>query len=157
MDAVRRVRRHGRRAPLARHKILDEEFAFARGLVGVVDCYQVYEIVLGEIRRCWRHVINNFRAAALTGGDSSVKAAYGDFCALYERVSRMDTAPKAVRDQIVRDILAIALRLPKGHPSRTEIENAARNLVTFLKFKLMPPTNNPVEGNIRVAPCCTAA
>ena len=31
-------------------KIFDEELAFARHLVGVVDGYKVYEIVLGEIR-----------------------------------------------------------------------------------------------------------
>ena len=132
--------------------IFDEEFAFARHLVGVVDGYKVYEIILDEIQRCWRHVINNFKKAAATADDPVVRAAYGDFCGLYERIKDMDTAPKEVRDAIVEEALAIARRLPEGHPSRTEIENAGANLVTFLMFKDMPPTNNPVEGDIRGDP-----
>ena len=64
----------------------------------------------------------------------------------------MDTAPEPVRDAIVEKALAIAARLPEGHPARTEIENAGRNLVTFLKFKGMPPTNNPGESDIRRGP-----
>ncbi len=132
--------------------IFDEELAFARHLVGVVDGYKLYEIILDEIQRCWRHVINNFKKAAATADDPVVRAAYGDFCGLYERIKGMDTAPKEVRDAIVEDALAIARRLPEGHPSRTEIENAGANLVTFLMFKDMPPTNNPVEGDIRGDP-----
>ena len=132
--------------------IFDEEFAFARHLVGVVDGYKLYEIILDEIQRCWRHVINNFKKAAATADDPVVRAAYGDFCGLYERIKDMDTAPKEVRDAIVEEALAIARRLPEGHPSRTEIENAGANLVTFLMFKDMPPTNNPVEGDIRGDP-----
>ncbi len=132
--------------------IFDEELAFARHLVGVVDGYKLYEIILGEIQRCWRHVINNFKKAAATADDPVVRAAYGDFCGLYERIKGMDTAPKEVRDAIVEEALAIARRLPEGHPSRTEIENAGANLVTFLMFKDMPPTNNPVEGDIRGDP-----
>ena len=129
--------------------IFDEEFAFARRLAGVVDGYKVYRIILGEIQRCWRHVINNFKKAACTDDDSAVRAAYGAFCGLYDRIKGMDTAPKGVRDAIVEEALAIARRLPEGHPSRVEIENAGANLVTFLMFKDMPPTNNPVEGDIR--------
>ncbi len=132
--------------------IFDEELAFARHLVGVVDGYKLYEIILDEIQRCWRHVINNFKKAAATADDPVVRAAYGDFCGLYERIKDMDTAPKEVRDAIVEEALAIARRLPEGHPSRTEIENAGANLVTFLMFKDMPPTNNPVEGDIRGDP-----
>ncbi len=132
--------------------IFDEEFAFARHLVGVVDGYKVYEIILGEIQRCWRHAINNFKKAAATTDDPVVRAAYGDFCGLYERIKGMDTAPKEVRDAIVEEALAIARRLPEGHPSRTEIENAGANLVTFLMFKDMQTTNNPVEGDIRGDP-----
>ena len=132
--------------------IFDEEFAFARLLAGVVDGYKVYEIILGEIQRCWRHVINNFKKAAVVSGDPAVKAAYHEFCALYERISEMDTAPKEQRDAIVRQALAIAGRLPEDHPSRIEIENAAKNLVTFLRFKDMPPTNNPGESDVRRVP-----
>ena len=94
----------------------------------------------------------NFKKAACTDGDSAARAAYGDFCGLYERIKCMDTAPKEVRDAIVEEALAIARRLPEGHPSRTEIENAGANLVTFLMFKDMPPTNNPAGGDMRGDP-----
>ena len=133
-------------------KIFDEELAFARHLVGVVDGYKVYEIVLGEIQRCWRHIINNFKKAAVRSDDPRARSAYFEFCDLFGRISGMDTAPEPVRDAIVEKALAIAARLPEGHPARTEIENAGRNLVTFLKFKGMPPTNNPGESDIRRGP-----
>ncbi len=132
--------------------IFDEEFAFARQLAGVVDGYKVYEIILGEIQRCWRHVINNFKKAAIVSDDPAVRLAYHEFCSLYERVSGMDTAPEEERDSIVQRALDIAGRLPEGHPSRVEIENAAKNLVTFLMFKDMPPTNNPGESDVRRVP-----
>ena len=64
----------------------------------------------------------------------------------------MDTAPEPVRDAVLEKALAIAASLPEGHPARTEIENAGRNLVTLLKFKGMPPTNNPGESGIRRGP-----
>ncbi len=83
--------------------------------------------------------------------DPAVKLAYHEFCSLYERVSGMDTAPEE-RDSIVQRALDIAGRLPEGHPSRVEIENAAKNLVTFLMFKDMPPTNNPGESDVRRVP-----
>ena len=53
---------------------------------------------------------------------------------------------------MVEGALATARRLPEDHPSRVEMENAGANLATFLMFKDMPPTNNPVEGYIRGVP-----
>ena len=132
--------------------IFDEEFKFARELAGVVDGYTVYRVMLAGIQRCWRHVINNFKKAAIKSKEPAVRSAYHDFCSLYERVSGMGTAPKEQRDAIVRQALAIAERLPEGHPSRVEITNAGANLATFLMFKGMPPTNNPGESDIRRGP-----
>ena len=140
------------RRPSRGKKIFDEELVFARHLVGVVDGYKVYEIVLGEIQRCWRHIINNFKKAAIRNDDPRARSAYSEFCGLFGRISGMGTAPEPVRDDILEKALAIAASLPKGHPARTEIENAGRNLVTFLKFKGMPPTNNPGESDIRRGP-----
>ena len=135
--------------------IFDEALAFLRGSIAVVDGYPLYRAVLGEIQRCWRHVINNLKAAAAraTGPEAAViREMYTRLCSLYERIKDKDTASKAERDSIVAQARAIAEALPEDHPSRIEILNAGDALVTFLKYADMPPTNNFDEGVIRRGP-----
>ena len=135
--------------------IFDGALRFLRETVAVVDGYAVYRSVFREIQRCWRHIINNLKAAAAraTGpGAANIIVQYGRLCGLYERIKDKDTAAESERKAILREARAIAMALPKGHPSRTEILNAGDALVTFLKYKDMPPTNNPGESVIRRGP-----
>ena len=135
--------------------IFDEALAFLRGAVAVVDGYPLYRAILGEIQRCWRHIVNNLKAAAAraTGPEAgTVREQYTRLCSLYERIKDKDTASKAERDSILAQARAIAEALPEDHPSRIEILNAGEALVTFLKYADMPPTNNFDEGIIRRGP-----
>ena len=135
--------------------IFDEALAFLRGAVAVVDGYPLYRAILGEIQRCWRHIVNNLKAAAAraTGAEAgTVREQYTRLCSLYERIKDRDTASKAERDSILAQARAIAEALPEDHPSRIEILNAGEALVTFLKYADMPPTNNFDEGIIRRGP-----
>ncbi len=135
--------------------IFDEALAFLRGAVAVVDGYPLYRAILGEIQRCWRHIVNNLKAAAAraTGAEAgAVREQYTRLCSLYERIKDMDTASRAERDSILAQARAIAEALPEDHPSRIEILNAGEALVAFLKYADMPPTNNFDECIIRRGP-----
>ena len=113
--------------------------------------HEACEIVLGEIQRCWRRVINS-KKAAIRSNDPKARSAYLEFCGLLGRISGMGAAPEPVRNAVLEKALAVAAGLPEGHPARAEIENAGKNPVTLLKFKGMPPTNNPGESGIRRGP-----
>ena len=135
--------------------IFDGALRFLRGAVAVVDGYVVYRGVLKEIQRCWRHIINNLKAAAVRSsgpGAENVRVQYGRLCGLYERIKNKDTASESERAAILAEVRRIATALPEDHPSRIEILNAGDALVTFLKYAGMPPTNNPGEGVIRRGP-----
>ena len=114
--------------------------------------HEACEIVLGGIRGCWRRVINSFKKAAIRSSGPKARSAYVEFCGLLGRISGMGAAPEPVRDAVLEKALAVAAGLPEGHPARAEMENAGKNPVTLLKFKGMPPTNNPGESGIRRGP-----
>ena len=135
--------------------VFDGALRFLRGMVAVVDGYVAYDGIFREIQRCWRHIINNLKAAAARASGpeaENVRLQYARLCDLYERIKGRDTASESERKAILGDVYRIAEALPEGHPSRIEILNAGDALVTFLKYKDMPPTNNPGEGVIRRGP-----
>ena len=135
--------------------MFDGALRFLLGAVAVVDGCVVHREVFREIRRCWRHIVNNPRAAAARAAGAeagTIRALYGRLCGLYERIRDRDTASESERRAILKEVQEMATAPPEGHPSRIEILNAGDALVTFPKCKDMPPTNNPGEGVVRRGP-----
>ena len=135
--------------------IFDGALRFLLGAVAVVDGCVAYGEVFREIRRCWRHIVDNPRAAAARAAGAeagTVRALYGRLCGLYGRIKGRDTASESERRAIPKEVQEMATALPEGRPSRIETLNAGDALATFPKCKDMPPTNNPGEGVVRRGP-----
>ena len=135
--------------------IFDGALRFLPGAVAVVDGCVAYGEVFREIRRCWRHIVDNPRAAAARAAGAeagTVRALYGRLCGLYGRIRDRDTASESERRAILKEVQEMATALPEGRPSRIEILNAGDALATFPKCKDMPPTNNPGEGVVGRGP-----
>ena len=135
--------------------IFDGALRFLLGAVAVVDGCVAYGEVFREIRRCWRHIVDNPRAAAARAAGAeagTVRALYGRHCGLYGRIRDRDTASESERRAIPKEVQEMATALPEGRPSRIEMPNAGDALATFPMCKDMPPTNNPGEGVVRRGP-----
>lgn len=135
--------------------IFDGALRFLLGAVAVVDGCVAYGEAFREIRRCWRHIVDNPRAAAARAAGAeagTVRALYGRLCGLYERIRDRDTASESERRAILKEVQEMATAPPEGRPSRIEMPNAGDALATFPKCKDMPPTDNPGEGVVRRGP-----
>ena len=146
-------------------KIFDEEFAFLRGLLAVVDGYHPYRKELGSIQRCWRHIMGNLKDSVVrcakgtpgkgfyTGAEArAVAEQYAVLCGIFDEIKDIGTASEAQRGEIMRRVRGVAEALPEGHPSRTEILNAGETLVEFLRHEKMPATNNFCEDIVKGGP-----
>ena len=114
----------------------------------IVDGYAGYNS-FRIVQRCWVHILRMAEKAAIKAKRGSIPyIQYRRLLCMYRRIKDMDTAPPEYCLSLQRQLCSIADGYG-DHAMGTAIHNASPNLFTFLRYKGMPPNNNPVELDIR--------
>ena len=128
----------------------------------VVDGYAVYSGLFKTIQRCRAHILRDAEAAYVSAGRNGPKREYCH--APYRRLLKVFCDAKRIAGDaagsdgadvgtcldLERRVLEIATAYA-DHGFRTTLTNAAPDLLTFLRYPGMPPTNNGTERDIRDA------
>ena len=135
-------------------RFAEDIFGFYQGIPLVCDGYAVYNM-FETIQRCWSHVLRHCKAAIC---DNETRRLYKKLQKLFAHAKKIQAKDQSqvtpeLRQQVqkmIQKTLDIAQEYHKlDNKFGTHLENAAKDLYTFVTHPGMEPTNNASERMLR--------